>query len=188
MKNILIVTAHPSSHNVTKGIAEIYREEKEKQGVKVEILDLYRSKQLSFLSFEDANSPKEEGLKPYQQMIADTDEIVFVYPFWWGTMPAILKNWIDSVLTRGFAFEYNEKGRPVGLLQEKSVRIFSTCGAPRWLYLLNGIDRANRKIWKQTIVEFCGMKFEGYHLYGGIDTSGKSIDKVFGDVRKIAKG
>jgi len=188
MKNTLIVTAHPSGHNVTKGIAEIYREERESQGVKAEILDLYRSKHLPFLSFEDANSPESGEMKPYQQMVADADEIVFIYPFWWGTMPAILKNWIDSVLTKGFAFRYNDKGRPVGLLQGKSVRIFSTCGAPKFFYLLNGINRANKKIWKQTIVEFCGMKFEGYHLYGAIDTSGKNIDKVFEDVRKIAKG
>ena len=58
MKKVLIVTAHPSSHNLTKGIAEIYKEEKAKQGAEVEIIDLYKDKQMPFLHFEDANNPE----------------------------------------------------------------------------------------------------------------------------------
>ena len=188
MSNILMITAHPSSKNLTQGMAEIYKSEKEKQGHTVQVLDLYKETTLPFLSFEDQNSFKvsEEALL-YQEMIKKAKEIVFVYPFWWGTMPAILKNWIDSVFTMGFAATYNEKGRPVGLLQGRSVRILCTSGTPTFLYCINGIRRANKKIWKQTIVEFCGMEFDGFHLFGGVDTLGKNVDKIFASVKKLAQ-
>lgn len=187
MKNVLIVTAHPSKKNLTNGIAEVYKNEKEAQGNTVEIIALYKDTQLPFYTFEDAHSIEvSSDAKHYQDKVSSADEIVFIYPFWWGTMPAILKNWIDTVFTMGYAATYNEKGRPVGLLQGRSVRIISTSGAPTFFYCINGIRRANKKIWKQTIIEFCAMKFDGYHLFGGVDTSGKNVNKIFESVKKLA--
>jgi len=187
MSSILIITAHPSPHNLTRGITEIYQEEKEKQGNTVTVIDLYKDIQLPFYTFESfAQSSVSGDAKHYQDMVSDADEIVFVYPFWWGTIPGILKNWIDTVFTMGFAAKYGKNGRPVGLLQGKSVRIFSTSGAPTFIYCINGIRGANKKIWKKTIVEFCGMKFDGYHLFGGMDTRAKNVDKMFKCVKKIA--
>ena len=187
MSHILIITAHPSSKNLTRGITDIYKTEKEAKGHVVEIVDLYKDKQLPYLTFEDAYTDNDtEERRYYQEKITSADEIVFVYPFWWGTIPGIMKNWIDTVLTMGFAARYNEKGRPEGLLQGKSVRVFSTSGAPTFLYCLNGIRGANKKIWKKTIVKFCGMDFDGFHLYGGMDTSGKNVEKMFASVKKLA--
>ena len=187
-KNILIITAHPSDRNLTQSITEIYKKEKETKGHIVEVIDLYKDKQLPYLSYakneELANLSVEQLY--YQERVSFNDEIVFVYPFWWGTMPAILKNWIDSVFTMGFAAEYGKNGRPIGLLKGKGVRVISTSGAPTFLYCINGIRRANKKIWKQTIVEFCGMKFQGYHLFGGMDTKGENVDKMFKCIKKIA--
>ena len=187
MSKILIITAHPSAHNLTRGITDIYKSEKEKQDHTVEVLDLYKAQQLPYLDYTDMKhyKPSDEALI-YQEQITNAEEIVFVYPFWWGTMPGILKNWIDSVFTMGFAAKYGKDGRPIGLLQGRSVRIISTSGAPTFLYCINGIRRANKKIWKQTIVEFCGMKFEGYHLFGGMDTRGKNVEKLFTSVKKLA--
>lgn len=188
IENTLIITAHPSEHNLTIGIKDIFLKEKELQGNKVEVIDLYSDKQLPFVAYktnDDLKNLSDEVLY-YQEKVTWADEIVFVYPFWWGTTPAILKNWIDAVLTMGYAAKYGDDGRPVGLLQGKSVRIISTSGAPTFIYCLNGIRRANKKIWKQTIVEFCGMKFEGYHLFGGMDTKGKNVEKMFASVKKIA--
>jgi len=187
MKKTLIITAHPSEHNLTKGISDIYQEVRLEQNATVEVIDLYQDKQLPYLSF-NSNSDMailSDEQKYYQEKVTWADEIVFIYPFWWGTMPAILKNWIDSVLTMGFAAKYGENGRPMGLLQGKSVRVISTSGAPTFFYCINGIRRANKKIWKQTIVEFCGMKFDGYHLFGGMDTKSKKVDKMLKCVHKI---
>ena len=186
--NILIVTAHPTNHNLTIGITEIYKKEKEQQGDVIEVIDLYQDKPQPFFSFKDAHDRElTDTQKYYQDKITKADEIVFVYPFWWGGPPAILKNWIDSNLTMGFAAEYIN-ARPKGMLQGKSVKVFTTCGAPKMIYVLTGVYSASKKIWKQTIVEFCGMRFDSYHMFGGIDTSEKKVKKVFEKIKTIAKG
>ncbi len=187
-KNILIITAHPSAKNLTKGLAQIYKDEKESKGFTVKTVDLYEDKQLPYLRFEDAQYIEQsKEISYYQEQIIWADEIVIIYPFWWGSMPAILKNWVDSILTAGFAFQYGDNGRPYGLLQGRSVRIITTCGAPKFLYCLNGIHRANVNIWKKSIIKFCGMDFDGYHLFGGVDSSGKKVDKIFDAVKKMAQ-
>jgi NAD(P)H dehydrogenase (quinone) len=187
MSKILMITAHPTKENLTRGITDLYEAQKKKQGHTVRVIDLYEEVQLPYYTFESfGESSVSEDAKRYQEMVTDADEIVFVYPFWWGTMPAILKNWIDTVFTMGFAAKYGKNGRPIGLLQGKSVRIFCTSGAPTFIYCINGIRGANKKIWRKTIVEFCGMKFDGYHLFGGMDTRAKKVDKMFKCVKKIA--
>ena len=110
------------------------------------------------------------------------DEIVFVFPYWWGSMPAILKNFLDWNLSKGFAFTY-ENSRPKGLLTGKSVKIFTTTGAPSFIYTLTGANRRLKNMFKQQIVQFCGMTLEECHIFGGIDTSAKNTKKV---LEKIA--
>jgi len=68
MNQILIITAHPSSKNLTKAIANIYQTEKEKKGDKVEIIDLYADKQMSFLAFETHHDlTKKDEVRDYHQ-------------------------------------------------------------------------------------------------------------------------
>jgi len=42
------------------------------------------------------------------------------------------------------------------------------------------LDKARRvkNMLKEQIVEFCGMKLDGFRIYGGVDTSAKNTDKV----------
>jgi len=49
MSNILIITAHPSDHNLTKGITDIYKRGKEAQDHSVEVIDFYKLQQLPYL-------------------------------------------------------------------------------------------------------------------------------------------
>jgi NAD(P)H dehydrogenase (quinone) len=75
---------------------------------KSEIINLYDEKyKLDFLSFEDKKEiPKNDTIKFIQEKIISCEEIIFVFPVWWGGMPAIMKNMFDSVFISGFAFKY----------------------------------------------------------------------------------
>jgi|SRR3989304_5289898 len=46
----------------------------------------------------------EEDLKMAQEFILWAEHLVFVYPTWWGTIPALLKGFIDRTFLPGFAF------------------------------------------------------------------------------------
>lgn len=50
----------------------------------------------------------EQALEPCLQRCQESllwaEHLIIVYPVWWGTMPALLKGWLDRVLLPGFAF------------------------------------------------------------------------------------
>lgn len=60
-----------------------------------------------------------------QQMIERADRIVLQFPLYWYSAPAILKNWLDQVLTRRFAYP-----DAMGSLIGKELGIAVSLGAP----------------------------------------------------------
>ena len=186
MKNILIIVAHPKEDSFSFAMANTYKESAVNRGDKVELIDLYRSEyQQGFFTYDDANDVSEnEAMKYYQSKISDADEIVFVFPYWWGSFPAILKNFFDWNLSKGFAFEY-VNSRPIGLLQGKSVKVFTTTGAPKFIYTLTGANRRLKNMIKEQIVAFCGIKLESCYIFGGVDTSAKNTDKILESIRTL---
>ncbi len=182
--NSLIIVANPKLDSFSFAMSNKYKELATKQNYNIELIDLYRDKhQQAFFTYENAN---ERSITPemeyYQQKIKNADEIVFVFPYWWGSMPAILKNFIDWNFSRGFAFEY-VNSRPKGLLQGKNVKIFTTTGAPYFYYKLMGVNSRLKKMFQKQIIEFCGMKLTAFNIYGSVDTSAKNTDDILGKIR-----
>ncbi len=141
--HILIITAHPSSQGFTHTIAKTYQEVREKNGHTVEILDLYStSVALHFLQYEEKNDLKKPDpeREKIQQKILQAHELVFVFPIWHVNVPAILKNFFDTIFTGGFAYQYTKNTCifPKKLLSGKTAKIFCTCDAFGILYWLIG--------------------------------------------------
>ena len=185
MKNTLIIVAHPRVESLTMAMASLYEREAKKAGNNVKMIDLYRTEHPQpFFAFQNANGVSQtKEMDFFQDAMKKADEIVFFFPYWWGSMPAILKNFLDWNLSKGFAFTY-ENGRPKGLMKGKNVKLFSTTGAPKFIYAITGANRRLKNMFKEQIVEFCGMKLESCNIYGGVDTSGKNVDKILADVPK----
>jgi len=186
MKNILIIVANPKLNSFSFAMADTYMKIAQDRGDKVEILDLYRDEhQQGFFTYENANNLKaNEAVTYYQDKITKADEIVFVFPYWWGGFPAIMKNFVDWNFSRGFAFKY-VNSRPVGLLTNKSVRIFTTTGAPKFVYTLTGANRRLKYTIKEQIVDFCDMKLNGCHIFGGVDTSAKKTEQILESIKAL---
>lgn len=183
--NTLLIVANPKEDSFSFAMADKYKELALKQGRNVTTLDLYRDKQQPFFSYTDANSKMNatsEEIQYFQEKITKADELVFIFPYWWGSMPAIMKNFIDSNFLRGFAFEYINS-RPVGLLTNKTVKVFTTTGAPSFFYTITGANRRLKKMFQKQIVEFCGMKLDAFNIYGGVDTSGKNTAEILKKIR-----
>ena len=107
-------------------------------------------------------------------MISRADELVFVHPVWWGAPPAILKNWIDHIFEAGFAFRYSQGGKVEKLLTEKTAKVFTTCGAPGFIYHL--IFFPLKTFWKTALLGFCGIKLTDFVVLGNMD-KGTSKEK-----------
>ena len=71
-------------------------------------------------------------------LVRPRDAIVFVYPTWWSSLPAILKGWLERVLVPGVGFRFNERGRCAPACSHvRHVVGISTYGSP-WRYVKPG--------------------------------------------------
>ena len=184
-KKILIIVANPKKSSLSFSIANRYKELMLKKGYSIETLDLYADEhQQPFFTYEDDPykvEPTQEMLY-YQNKISNANELVFIFPYWWGSMPAILKNFFDWNFSMGFVAVF-ENGRPKGLLTDKTVKIFTTTGAPYLIGMFTGTHRRLKNMFKEQIVEFCAMKLEEFNIFGGVDTSEKSALKILNKIR-----
>lgn len=182
----LIFTAQPSSKGFVHQIASQYQGTKKSQGIETEVIDLYDPQYaLPFLAFEDIKemTPLEVSTT-LQEKIKNADELVFVFPLWWGGMPAILKNFFDTVFASGFAFQFID-GKPKGLLAKKTAKVLITCDAPRWMYFFMGFPLKN--IIKRFILGFCGIKTDAVKMWGKISfRSEKEKKQILEEVTSIA--
>jgi putative NADPH-quinone reductase len=100
----------------------------------------------------------ETDLVMAQEAIKWAEHLVFVYPIWWGTIPALLKGFIERVFLPGFAVNFRDNS-PLWdkLLTGRSAHLIVTLNTPSWIYRWI-YGRPGHNTMKKTILEFCGIK------------------------------
>ena len=92
-----------------------------------------------------------------QARLAQADLVVLLHPLQWYAMPALLKLWVDEVLTYGWA--YGEGG---AALRGKDLWLVTTTGGPESSYHPQGYNRyffdAFLPPYEQTAA-LCGLRF-----------------------------
>ncbi|RVD64957.1 flavodoxin family protein, partial [Mesorhizobium sp. M4A.F.Ca.ET.029.04.2.1] len=107
------------------------------------------------------------SLQHAAEAIVWAEHIVFVFPLWLGTMPALLKAFLEQVMRPGTAFAYPDKGGGFArtLLRGRSARVVATMGMPSALYRLwffsHGIAGMRR-----SILHFVGIRPVRETLFG----------------------
>lgn len=138
VRHILIIAAHPSTHeseSLGSAMAYAYADSARQANHEVRLLQLT---QMAFDPVLHLGYKQAQALEPcLQQARTDilwADELVFVFPIWWGGMPALLKGFLDRVLLPGFAFRYEPEGAGLKpLLKGKTARLIITMDTPRWI-------------------------------------------------------
>lgn len=159
MKKILIINGHPDKESFCFALAEKYKKGADAAGSDCKLVNLI---DLAFNPILTNGYRKISELEPdlvkMQQEILAADHLVWVYPNWWSTFPALLKGFIDRVFVPGFAFKYRENS-PFWdkLLKGKTARLIVTMDTPWWYYWL--VNRnAGHNAMKIGVLEFCGIK------------------------------
>ncbi len=187
--NTIIFTAHPSKAGFTHKIAKRYKDAK---GKNAEIINLYDPEfQIDFLSFErESEIPQKashnKAIATVQEKIRHADELVFVYPVWWGGMPAILKNFIDNVFVSGFAYDFDEQGKLHKLMKGKGIRIFMSGNSDSKYYLI--LKPFYHFLFGKVIFGFCGFSVLSIDiLTSKFKRSEKELETFLQKVEKRAK-
>ncbi len=190
MKHLIIYT-HLNPESFTRAVANEVEKVAIEKGHTVKTIDLYTEKFNPVLEFPDIQYSFMGGEAPddvekYQQDIAWAERITFVYPLWWGHMPAMLKGFIDRVFTHGFAYEYDENGVN-GLLSGKVVQQIINTGNTSEYLGQSGMHSAIRKDQEGGIFEFCGMT-AATTFFGSIATSTDEERQAYlGSIKEIVE-
>jgi NAD(P)H dehydrogenase (quinone) len=158
-KRITIVLGHPDSNSYCAAISSAYEQSARNAGHEVRLI------QLGALKFDPILHKGYKEIQALEPCLVDAQEaitwanhLVFVYPIWWGSMPALLKGFFDRTFLPGFAFKYRKDSQFWDkLLAGRSAHVFSTMDTPPWYFWLVYKMPGHNQI-KRTILEFSGIK------------------------------
>ena len=157
--NVLIVLGHPRTGSLCGALADAYGKGAQEAGAEVRRLDLAA---LDFDPHVHTVSPNQQAFEPdirtARELIAWAEHLVFVYPTWWGTMPALLKGFLDRTMTPGFAFRTCEGGTGFqGLLNGRSAQLITTMDTPPLIHRLI-YRQPGRNAMARATLGFCGVR------------------------------
>lgn len=166
--NTLIIYAHPNPASFSNSIKDTFIESFKAKGHEVTLRDLYAMNFNPILSGNDLQEIHSGGMpsdiKAEQDLITKADNLVFVYPIWWAGLPAMVKGYIDRVLSYGFSYVATENGIE-GLLKGKKVIIATPHGTPKAYYEPSGMWKSLSQTQDQGIFEFCGIEVSKHFFF-----------------------
>jgi NAD(P)H dehydrogenase (quinone) len=152
----LLIVANPKPAGFSHAIADRARVGLESAGHQVIVHDLYAEGFRAAMSADEreAYHGDHPAIDPLvHEHIADlasADLLIFVYPTWWSSMPAILKGWFERVMVPGVGFVFNARGKvKPGLTHVRRLVGISTYGSP-WAYVKATNDHGRRIIMRAT--------------------------------------
>jgi len=122
--NVLVVYAHPEPTSFTSALKDAAVKALTAAGHRVEVSDLYAegfNPVAGRHDFKTQNDPARfhyqseqmhasqsdgfaDDLSREQGRLMRADLVVFIFPLWWGGLPAIVKGWFDRVCAYGVAY------------------------------------------------------------------------------------
>ena len=161
--NVLVLLAHPNADSFNHAIAQRAVDTLKSDGHEVQLLDLYP------LGFKAAMSADERAAYHSDQPVLDplvaahvallrkVDALVFIYPTWWSSLPAILKGWLERVMVPGVAFTFDDAGKVQSALTHvRRIVGISTYGAPR--VYVRAINDNGRRTLTRALRLSCGVR------------------------------
>ncbi|XP_040105363.1 ribosyldihydronicotinamide dehydrogenase [quinone] isoform X2 [Oryx dammah] len=179
-KKVLIVYAHQEPRSLNGSLKDVAVAELSQQGCTVTVSDLYA------MNFEPRATGKDitgtlsnpgffnygvETHKAYekrslssditeeQKKLQEADLVIFQFPLYWFSVPAVLKGWMDRVLCQGFAFDF-PGSYDDGFLKGKLAILSLTTGGTASMYSKTGVNGDFRYfLWplQHGTLHFCGF-------------------------------
>ncbi len=136
MKKIVIINGHPDRESFNHALQKAYKTGALAAGNEVEEITLSDMEFSPNLRFGyRKRTDWEPDLSVAWNKIVQADHLVWIFPTWWGSMPAIMKGFIERVFLPEFAFEYQQESPfPKKLLTGRTSEIILTMDTPVWYY------------------------------------------------------
>ena len=163
--NVLIVYAHPEPQSLSASLKNLAVNVLTEAGHSVQVSDLYAMNWKPMIDGDDfldrfnpdrldiitesgkafAEGSQTNDVIVEQEKLRWADAVIFQFPYWWFSMPAIMKGWVERVFAYGFAYGVGGNNRwryGEGNLKGKRAMLSITIGGPEKDYSERGINGA----------------------------------------------
>ncbi len=183
---ILIINGHPDKESFNFGLSDAYKKGVKNSNAEVKEINI---RELEFNPNLQFGYRKRTELEPdllkAQELIKWAEHLVWIYPVWWGSVPAIMKGFIDRVFLPGFAFKKREDSVWWDkFLTGKTARIICTLDQPAWYYKWINRNPSTHAMKKLTM-NFVGIKKVRTTIIGPLRLSKEEFRNKW--LRKIEK-
>jgi len=193
MMKVLIVFVHESRKSFNGGLLDAAVQTLTKAGHEVTVSDLYGMRFNSTPSQRDikdgaknldgydyANEMKEaftrgtlaDDIVAEQKKVTDADLVIFQFPMNWFSWPAMLKGWIDRVLSNGFAFSFYPEIKLMdkGVFTQKRAVLSITTGSGESSYSESGLNGSmSVYLWPlHATLKYIGFQVLSPHISFGV--------------------
>ena len=186
VKHSLILFMHPSESSFNRSLCDQVQAGLQNAGGSVDVRDIYDisfDPVLTQYEYEQSIEGRySQDVLKEQTYIETADEVIIIFPVWWGMFPARGKGYLDRVLSYGFAYEL-EGEEPIPQLNNKDVSLVFTTGAPSEEWKNSGMHEAMVHLIDRSILQFCGLSLRRTVHYGNvIQASDKERQAMLEDV------
>ncbi len=163
--NVLIVYAHPEPQSLSASLKNLAVTVLTEAGHSVQVSDLYAMNWKPSIDREDfldrlnparldivqesgkafAERSQTNDVIAEQEKLRWADAMIFQFPYWWFSMPATMKGWVERVFAYGFAYGVGGSNRwryGDGNLKGKRAMLSIAIGGPKEDYSERGINGA----------------------------------------------
>jgi putative NADPH-quinone reductase len=168
-RRILVIVGNPARNSYDDALADAYVAGAQGVGAQTRLL---RLRELTFDPILHEGYRRiqdlEPGLRWAQADLLWSQHLVLVYPVWWGSVPALLKGFLDRVLHPGFAYRVHEHDPFFDkLLTGRSGHLVATSDAPAfWMRL--AYRNCDATMLRKAVLQFCGIAPVGLTRIGRI--------------------
>jgi putative NADPH-quinone reductase len=168
---VQVVHCHPLAQSFNHALFQAIVETLRQRGHEVIATDLYREGFSPALTGAERGRYFEPGYVAGADVAAQidalkrVDAIIFCFPHWWFSMPALLKGYFDRVWAPGVAFQHDlAGGRITPLLTHiKHFGVVTSYGSPWWLTRLVAGD-PGCKVLMRALKPMCGRGVRSFYL------------------------
>lgn len=182
MKRAVLLFGHADKQSFNSELAAAYERGFRASGGAIERIDLAE------LSFDPVlrhgyriEQPLEPDLVRAREAIERADHVVWVFPTYWASPPAIVRGFVDRVFLPGWAFRFEGHALPTGLLAPRSARVVTTMDTPAFWY--TGVNhRCLHRSFGSATLAFSGLSpvaFDAIHGVRSLDAAARA--------RRVAK-
>ncbi len=171
MTRICVIDGHPdtASGHFVSALCDAYAEGADASGFEVSRIRIAELDVVLLKSAAEFDTPPAKAICEAREKIEAAEHIVFTFPLWMGSMPAVCKAFWEQVARGKFLLDTGDKPDqwPQQKLKGRTIRIIVTMGMPAFAYRFF-FGAHSVKAIEAGIFRMSGFRRIRHTLFGGI--------------------